>query len=143
FDFATGSGGFLVEAARRVIDDAGIEEHDIKGLGEALSAIAHGFYGGEISPFPYYLTEINLLLQVSRLLGRLRVNGVDPAPFVLGVLRADSLATKSGAHASLEVEPALRRDAAELEENDIYSPIPVEPEKRDRYRGLTHDQVFD
>jgi len=85
FDFATGSGGFLVEAARRVIDDAEIAPDDKKGLREALRAISSGFYGGEISPFPYYLTEINLLLQVSRLLGRMRVADVEAPPFVLGV----------------------------------------------------------
>lgn len=90
FDFATGSGGFLVEAARRVIDDSGIAADDPKGLREALRAISAGFYGGEISPFRSYLTEINLLLQVSRLLGRMRVAGVVAPPFVLGVLRTDS-----------------------------------------------------
>lgn len=131
FDFATGSGGFLVEAARRVIDDAGIAADDRKGLREALRAISTGFYGGEISPFPYYLTEINLLLQVSRLLGRMRLAGVDPPPFVLGVVRADSLATRSGTQ------------RVDLPEDDIYSPIPVEPEKRDRYRDLTEDGSFD
>jgi len=83
FDFATGSGGFLVEAARRVIDDAGIASDDQKGLREALRAISSGF-GGEISPFPYYLTEINLLLQVSRLLGRMRVAGVEAPPLSSG-----------------------------------------------------------
>ena len=131
FDFATGSGGFLVEAARRVIDDSGIAADDRKGLREALRAIATGFYGGEISPFPYYLTEINLLLQVSRLLGRMRLAGVDPPPFVLGVVRADSLATRSGTQ------------RVDLPEDDIYSPIPVEPEKRERYRDLTEDGTFD
>ena len=135
-DFATGSGGFLVEAARRVIDDAGIAHDDKKGLGEALRAISTGFYGAEISPFPYYLTEINLLLQVSRLLGRMRVAGVEPPTFVLGVVRADMLGTKSGAQ-------ELRRDAADVIEDDIYRPIPVEPEKHDRYRDLMRDGEFD
>src|SRR5207253_1216884 len=38
-DFATGSGGFLVEAARRVIDDGGIDEQDRNDLMAALAAI--------------------------------------------------------------------------------------------------------
>lgn len=67
-DFATGSGGFLVEAARRVIDDGGLREDDPRDLSEGLAAIVRGFHGAEIGPFPYYLTEVNLLLQVSRLL---------------------------------------------------------------------------
>jgi hypothetical protein len=141
-DFATGSGGFLVEAARRIVDESGIAHDDAKGLGEALAGIARGFFGGEISPFPYYLTEINLLLQVSRLLGRLRLLGVEPPPFVLGVLRTDSLAAKSLQERSLDVDPKLRRDTAELVE-DIYDVVPVEAEKQGAYRELKRDGTFD
>jgi hypothetical protein len=57
-DFATGSGGFLVESARRIIDAVGAEKADPPALREALEAIVVGLAGGEISPFPYYLTEI-------------------------------------------------------------------------------------
>jgi type I restriction-modification system DNA methylase subunit len=67
FDFATGSGGFLVEAARRIIDEAGLNLDDVRDLQDGLRAIVLGFHGCEISPFPYYLAEVNLLLQVSRL----------------------------------------------------------------------------
>jgi hypothetical protein len=59
-DFATGSGGFLVEAARRVIDEAGLREDNSRDSTEGLTAIVRGFHGCEISPFPYYLTEVNL-----------------------------------------------------------------------------------
>jgi len=83
------------------------------------------------------------LLQVSRLLGRLRLLHVDPPQFMLGVVRADTLATKSSADASLEVDPNLRADTAELVTHDIYDVVPVEPEKRDRYRELKRDGEFD
>jgi hypothetical protein len=139
FDFATGSGGFLVEAARRIIEDSGIAPDDPKGLQEALRAISSGFYGGEISPFPYYLTEINLLLQVSRLLGRMRVAGVEAPPFVLGVLRIDSLETKS----SLDIEAEDRANRAEVAAHDIYDVLPLEPEKHGRFRDLHRDGEFD
>lgn len=87
-DFATGSGGFVVEAARRVIDAVGAEKATPRDLRDALRAIVTGFTGGEISPFPYYLTEINLLLQVSRLLGPLHAAEDGPLPSfgALGVL---------------------------------------------------------
>lgn len=143
FDFATGSGGFLVEAARRLVDDSGIADDDVRGLGEALTAITRGFAGGEISPFPYYLTEINLLLQVSRLLGRLKLRHVEPPTFVLGVLRTDSLATRGTSAASLPVGAKLRKDTAELVEDDIYDVVPVEAEKRGAYEELKHDGTFD
>jgi hypothetical protein len=139
FDFATGSGGFLVEAARRVIEDSGIEPDDPRGLQEALRAISSGFYGGEISPFPYYLTEINLLLQVSRLLGRMRVAGAEPPPFVLGVMRIDSLETKSG----LDVEAEQRAASAVVPAHDIYDVLPLEPEKHGKFRDLHRDGEFD
>jgi hypothetical protein len=142
-DFATGSGGFLVEAARRVIDESGIAPDDPRGLQEALRAISTGFYGGEISPFPYYLTEINLLLQVSRLLGRMRVAGVDAPPFVLGVLRTDTLATRVHSDASLDVGAEHRADRAELVTHDIYDVLPVEPEKLGKYRDLRENESFD
>ena len=92
FDFATGSGGFLVEAARRVIDEGGLDLSNERDLREGLRAIVRGFHGCEISPFPYYLTEVNLLLQVSRLLGRLREVGAQTPAFTLGVVHADSSA---------------------------------------------------
>jgi hypothetical protein len=138
-DFATGSGGFLVEAARRVIDDAGVAADDGKGLGEALRAVSTGFFGAEISPFPYYLTEINLLLQVSRLLGRMRVAGVSPPPFVLGVMRADTLASKSMPAGRLDVDTTH----AELVPHDIYDVLPFEPEKAGKWRELRKDGAFD
>lgn len=139
FDFATGSGGFLVEAARRIIEDAGIAEDDPRGLREALRAISSGFYGGEISSFPYYLTEINLLLQVSRLLGRMRVVGEEPPQFVLGVLRIDSLETRSGQ----DLEAEQRAASATVPSHDIYDVVPLEPEKHGKLRELHRDAEFD
>jgi hypothetical protein len=110
-DFATGSGGFLVEAARRIIDEGGIDPSKPRDILEALQAISRGFVGAEISPFPYYLTEVNLLLQVSRLLGQLKVVGRDAPRFVLGVLHVDTLTAKSAPDVSLEgIDPKLRAD---------------------------------
>ena len=144
FDFATGSGGFLVEAARRIVDDSGIASDDGKGLHESLAAIARGFVGGEISPFPYYLTEINLLLQTSRLLGRMKLAQVEPPDFVLGTMRVDSLAAKSGGDKSLDgLESKLRADRAELVPDDIYDVLPIEAEKLGTWAELREDETFD
>lgn len=85
---------FLVEAARRVIDEGGLDVSDARDLNKGLRAIVRGFHGCEISPFPYYLTEVNLLLQVSRLLGRLREVGAEPGRFTLGVAHTDSLGAR-------------------------------------------------
>ena len=144
FDFATGSGGFLVEAARRVIDDGGIRDDDARELHEALASIVRGFVGGEISPFPYYLTEVNLLLQVSRLLGKLRVAGADPPSFVLGVLHVDSLTARTDPAESLErFEAELRADRGELVANEVFDLVPLDAEKLERFRELRQPESFD
>jgi hypothetical protein len=143
-DFATGSGGFLVEAARRVIDEGGVDPKDPRELLEALAAISRGFVGGEISPFPYYLTEVNLLLQVSRLLGQLKLAGADPPRFVLGPLHVDTLTAKSTPAVNLEgIDPSLRADHGELVRDDRFDLVPLDGEKLETYRGLKDDESFD
>lgn len=145
-DFATGSGGFLVEAARRIIDEGGIDLHDPRALREALGAIVGGFVGGEISPFPYYLTEVNVLLQVSRLLGLLRVAEQPVTSFgALGVLHVDTLTAKSAPDRSLdEFDPKLRADRAELVRDERFDLVPLDGEKLETFRSrLRQDGLFD
>lgn len=143
-DFATGSGGFLVEAARRVIEDGGVDPNDPRELLEALEAISRGFVGGEISPFPYYLTEVNLLLQVSRLLGQLKLAEADPPRFVLGALHVDTLTAKSTPAVNLEgIDPSLRADHGELVRDERFDLVPLDGEKLETYRELKKDESFD
>ncbi|HEY5196256.1 MAG TPA: N-6 DNA methylase [Solirubrobacteraceae bacterium] len=144
FDFATGSGGFLVEAARRVIDDGGLNLTDERDLREGLRAIVRGFHGCEISPFPYYLTEVNLLLQVSRLLGRLREVGEHPGAFTLGVVHTDSLGARRGVDESFSaMEPALRHDVALLASDERYGIVPLDSAKEPRFAKIREDGAFD
>ena len=143
-DFATGSGGFLVEAARRVIDEAGLREDDARDSAEGLAAIVRGFHGCEISPFPYYLTEVNLLLQVSRLLGRMRVAHAEPPPFVLGVVHADSLTTRRPRDDSIAgLEPESRLDRGELAPDERFGLVPLDLEKRDAFGRMREEEHFD
>jgi len=143
-DFATGSGGFLVEAARRVIDRSGIDHRDPRDLNDGLAAIARGLHGCEISPFPYYLTEVNLLLQVSRVLGLMRVAGQEPPRFVLGVLHADTLASRSGRDESLEgFDAKSRLDRATLMEDERFGLVPLDAEKRAFFSEVREDETFD
>ena len=144
FDFATGSGGFLVEAARRVIDDGGLDLSEPRDLREGLRAIVRGFHGCEISPFPYYLTEVNLLLQVSRLLGRLREVGEEPATFTLGVVHTDSLGARRGQGDSFAgLDPRQRADAALLASDERYGIVPLDAEKEPRFQEIRRDGGFD
>ena len=144
FDFATGSGGFLVEAARRVIDEARPDHDDPRDLGERLAAIVRGFHGCEISPFPYYLTEVNLLLQVSRLLGQMRAAHLEQPPFVLGVVHADTLTTRRARDESIrELGEEHRLDRGELPRDDRFGLIPLDVEKQDAFRRMREEQAFD
>ncbi|TEU18194.1 MAG: hypothetical protein E3J21_06555 [Anaerolineales bacterium] len=75
-DFCTGSGGFLVEAARRIRetalgadfdpeDPARLEAVSLDDLILVMTALIEGLRGSEINAFAYYLTEVNLLMQLT------------------------------------------------------------------------------
>lgn len=141
-DFATGSGGFVTDAARRIVD--AVEDGDVRDLDDGMAAIVRGIHGCEISPFPYYLTEVNLLLQVSRLLGKLRARGDEPGTFVLGVVHWDTLAARQASEESLAgLDPADRADRAELAEDERFSLVPLDAEKRDAFARMRQDEAFD
>jgi len=135
-DFSTGSGGFLVEAARRIVDDVSASG-DPTALDEGLRAIVLSLQGSEISPFPYFLTEVNLLLQVSRLLGRMREAGREPPGFVLGVVPADTLAARAPVAEPLErLSRGHRADRAEMLDTGALALVASDPEKQDAFRRI-------
>jgi len=68
FDPATGSGGFLVEAARRVIEDAHYDSADLEALTSVLGCLMESLQGSELSVFAHYITEVNLLIQFTPLI---------------------------------------------------------------------------
>jgi type I restriction-modification system DNA methylase subunit len=143
-DFATGSGGFLVEAARRVIDVGGLDLTKGSDLDDGLAAVVQGFHGVEISPFPYYLTEVNLLLQVSRLLGAMRLAGTDAPPFVLGVVHADTLSARATPAQSIEgMDAGSRLDRAELIQDERFGLVPLDQEKHEAFRRIRQNGAFD
>jgi len=71
FDPASGSGGFLVEAARRLREESQLDFNDKQDVLDLRSAIFAGLFGAEISPFPYYITEVNLLIQLTPVIQQL------------------------------------------------------------------------
>ncbi len=64
-DVATGSGGFLVEAAYRVRTRTKYNHEDPDDLLEILNCITGGMCGCEIGLFAHYITEVNLLIQLT------------------------------------------------------------------------------
>ncbi|MCK4328597.1 N-6 DNA methylase [candidate division WOR-3 bacterium] len=67
FDPCTGSGGFLVEAAWRLTENSHYNDRDIDDLIEIMFALVNGLCGSEISLFSHYITEVNLLIQLTPL----------------------------------------------------------------------------
>jgi hypothetical protein len=69
-DIATGSGGFLVEAARtlRTRAEAARSRGAALKLSNVVDDLARGLVGVELQRFPAYLAEVNLLLQIGFLL---------------------------------------------------------------------------
>jgi len=93
FDPATGSGGFLVEAARRIRDYPHFNWNDPQDLMDIFNAILWGIFGSEISVFPYYLTQVNLLIQLTPVIRRhIELTGKKPReqPTPLGIICRDS-----------------------------------------------------
>ena len=91
-DVAVGSGGFLVEAARRIREYSKPKEKSFDDLLAIRSALLLGLYGMEISPFPYYIAEINLLIQltaVTRSMYEKKKFTIQSQP--VGVVQGDSL----------------------------------------------------
>ena len=105
-DFCTGSGGFLVEAARRVRetalgadfgpdDPACLESVSLDDLILAMRAIIEGLRGSEINAFAYYLTEVNLLIQLTPIIAAIQQKAPRALRFgqdyALAVIHQDSL----------------------------------------------------
>jgi hypothetical protein len=90
-DIATGSGGFLVDAARRLRER--FEGQIAAGANLSPSAwaarVAASLVGMEIQRFPAYLAEVNLLIQIAVL----RTTGEPVRIPPLSILATDSLST--------------------------------------------------
>lgn len=92
FDPASGSGGFLVEAARRIRKKSNLNLSDKENIKDIRTSIVSGLFGSEISVFPYYITEVNLLIQLTPVIKRLlelQPNYSEHLP--LPVVQTDSL----------------------------------------------------
>jgi hypothetical protein len=100
FDIATGSGGFLVEAAQRIRTQTRYDPKDYDALQEIKHSIIGGLCGSEINPFAHYITEVNLLIQLTPVIKEIishpkakhltRLKGL-MEPFTLSVIPEDSL----------------------------------------------------
>jgi hypothetical protein len=107
FDPASGSGGFLVEAARRLRENSGLDYDDFQDVLDLRTAILTGIFGSEISVFAYYISEVNLLIQLTPVIKRMvgmRRGVTSKGTPALGVLPVDALSLYNPEQPLLEKE---------------------------------------
>ncbi|MFY9823983.1 MAG: N-6 DNA methylase [Thermoanaerobaculia bacterium] len=92
-DLACGSGSFLVEACRRLLDQYRGKNGQIPKarLRPALEEIQKSIYGLELNPFACYLAETNLLIQVLDIIRRAKEEGITLAVDRFQIYSVDSL----------------------------------------------------
>ncbi|MDD2666450.1 MAG: N-6 DNA methylase [Methanocellales archaeon] len=99
FEPATGSGSFLVEAIYRLRNHFQLLNRDnrlnVRDALDVRDAIIKGMNGSEISAFSYYLTEVNILIQLTPIIQKIiDLNSIErelSGKFTLRVIHQDSL----------------------------------------------------
>jgi len=139
FDPATGSGGFLVEAARRIREESKYNDKDFDDLTELWLAIKEGLQGGEINLFAHYITEVNILIQLTPIIKKVmdaHKHQYKPPQFTLSVIPCDSL----GLH--LPYSQLINVNEVRDRKRDIAFEI-LDPQKRDIYQLIKECQKYD
>ncbi|MHC4522002.1 MAG: N-6 DNA methylase [Planctomycetota bacterium] len=148
FDPSTGSGGFLVEAARRIREEACYNEKDPFDLAEIENAIIRGLYGSEIKAFPYYITEINLLIQLTPIIKKLldvHKHGYKHREFALSIIHQDSLKLHNEVDQKRmgEESESFREHDQVYEQDRKHDIINLEGQKLDVYKAIKECKGFD
>lgn len=160
-DFCTGSGGFLVEAARRIRETAlgasfdhdspsSIEEVSTDDLELAIRAILGGLRGSEISPFAYYLTEVNLLIQLTPVVAALQSKMQKvPAAFAgqnstLSVIHQDALKLHNSEQNTISgLSEEHKRSDEVYEQDKRHDIVALDEYKREVYDHIKGEQSAD
>jgi type I restriction-modification system DNA methylase subunit len=146
FDPATGSGGFLVEAARRLREEAAYNSQNLNDLLDIENAIIEGLYGSEISAFSYYITEINLLIQLTPIIKKILEHKhlYRHPEFALSVIHQDSLKLHPRIEKTFEGFPDELKKADEVYERDKrHDIVGLEGRKREVYEFIKDCHDFD
>jgi len=146
FDPATGSGGFLVEAARRLRQDSTYNGEDFNDLLDIENAIISGLCGSEISAFSYYITEINLLIQLTPVIKQVLEHKYlyQHPEFTLSVIHQDSLRLHNRDKKTFEEFPDELKKMDEVYELDKkHDIVGLEGQKRQVYDFIKDCRNFD
>lgn len=116
-DPSCGSGTFLVEAARRLVDAYRGEDGQINDPVAVLERVQSNLFGFDLNPFACYLAEVNLLVQVLDLVKLAHEQGHRPRLEPFHIYNVDSLAKPTGAYRYALFNTLL------AEENDVVDQI--------------------
>jgi len=134
FDPAAGSGGFLVEAARRLREDSQLDLNNKQDVLDLRTAIFTGLFGAEISPFPYYITEVNLLIQLTPVIQQLMK--LQPAlkkeHLPLAVILVDALSLHND-------HKLIAEQADEYKPDPLRSILPLDRRKKVIFDKIKHE----
>ncbi|MFQ6055096.1 MAG: Eco57I restriction-modification methylase domain-containing protein, partial [Methanosarcinales archaeon] len=139
-DIATGSGGFPVEGARRILESIDLERASLEDVKEIKYCIVKGFYGSEISAFAYYLTEVNMLLQLTPLIKQLLHKAPElieiEGRFTLGFLHQNSLKLFT------RKQTTINNNSKDefLEEDQEHDIVELEGAKKDVYNFIKNSK---
>ena len=162
-DFCTGSGGFLVEAARRIreamlgpdfdpADPAALANISMDDLTLAMLAIIEGLRGAEINAFAYYLTEVNLLIQLTPIIAAIQKKAPHAhrfgRDFALSVLHQDALKLHNRLQPTLSDTsnnhvPGMAREDEIYEEDRRHDIVSFTGFKRIVYDWLKEEREMD
>ncbi|MBN2379261.1 N-6 DNA methylase [candidate division WOR-3 bacterium] len=144
FDPATGSGGFLVEAARRIIEESHYNHSDLESLFSIHYCVTEGLQGSELNVFAHYITEVNLLIQFTPLLKDMMRQRE-----YLKLMPSLKLSTVAADSMSLLIDPIGRKtklNEREEEANgfiDLTKETRADPNKVETYNEIRGRQDFD
>ncbi|MFA4957900.1 MAG: DNA methyltransferase [Candidatus Methanoperedens sp.] len=140
-DLSTGSGSFLVEAIYRLRNYFQFLQ-DKHNLEDAKNAIIKGIHGCEISAFSYYLTEVNVLIQLTPIIKKLiEFNEMERdlgGKFTLHVIHQDSLSLHNKNQEFIGKE--VTDDYIEDKDHDI---LKLEGEKLKIFQFIKENKNFD
>lgn len=137
FDPATGSGGFLAEAARRLRDQSGVNLDCFQDAMDVRVAMLSGLFGSELSVFPYYITEVNLLVQLTPVIKKLVElrTGLKGEHLPLAVLRVDALSL----YRSDDSHISRQAGVDEYLPDSRFDTLPLDGRKRAIHKRVKHD----
>ena len=116
-DLACGSGSFLVEACRRLVDGFRGPDGEVPAakVRDALDEVRRSIHGIDLNPFACYLAETNLLIQVLDLLKSARKAGINLVVERFHVYCADALLVDEAVAESPDAAVLLGREQAVAE----------------------------